>query len=65
LKFVEEHIPAQFAAAEAFFHRRGAHAKFHELVAKEGKEALWRQYEHDATERALRHWASREGLALS
>jgi hypothetical protein len=65
LKFIEEHIPARFAEAEAFFHRRGAHAKFHELVAREGKQALWRQYEHDATERALRQWASQEGLALS
>ena len=65
LKFIEEHIPAQFAAAEDFFHRRGAHAKFHDLVAKEGKQALWRQYEHAATEQALRKWASDEGLALA
>jgi hypothetical protein len=65
LKFVQEHIPAQFAAAEDFFHRRGAHARFHELVEKEGKQAQWRQYEHDATETALRQWAKDEGLSLS
>lgn len=65
LKFVAEHMPARLAVAEEFFHRRGAHAKFHELVEKEGKQALWRQYEHDATELALRRWATDEGLALA
>lgn len=65
LKFVQEHMPAQFAIAQEFFQRRGAHTKFHDLVAKEGKEALWRQYEHDATEKALRQWACQEGLALA
>jgi hypothetical protein len=65
LKFVQEQIPAQFAVAEDFFHRRGAHAKFHDLVAKAGMQAQWRRYEHDATEQALRKWAHDEGLALS
>ena len=65
LKFVEEHIPDQFAAAEDFFHRRGAHAKFHDLVARAGKEALWRQYEQQATEQALRQWAAGEGIRLT
>jgi len=65
LKFVAEHIPAQFANAEDFFHRRGAHAKFHDLVEKAGKQAQWRQYQHDATEVALRKWADDEGLGLS
>jgi len=65
LKFVAEHMPAQLAVAEEFFHRRGAHAKFQDLVEKEGKHALWRQYEHDATELALRKWATDEGLALA
>lgn len=65
LKFVAEHMPAQLAVAEEFFQRRGAHAKFHELVEKEGKQALWRQYEQHATELALRKWANEEGLALA
>ncbi len=65
LQFVRDHMPAHAAAAEDFFHRRGAHAKFHELVTREGKQAQWRQYEHEATERALRRWADAEGLGLA
>lgn len=65
LKFVEDYIPEKFAVAEEFFHRRGAHAKFHDLVEQQGMDAHWRQYEHEATVKALRLWAQVEGLSLA
>ena len=54
LRFVEEQLPGRYADVEAFFRRRGAYARFKELLAAEGCLEKWYAFESESTEQALR-----------
>jgi hypothetical protein len=56
LRFVEEQLPGRYRDVESFFRRRGAYARFKELLAAEGCLEKWYAFEAESTERALRHW---------
>jgi hypothetical protein len=56
LRFVEEQLPGRYRDVEGFFRRRGAYARFKELLAAEGCLEKWYAFEAESTERALRHW---------
>jgi hypothetical protein len=56
LRFVEEQLPDRYSDAEDCFRRRGAYARFKELLAAEGSLEKWYAFEAESTERALRHW---------
>jgi hypothetical protein len=55
LRFVEE----------AFFRRRGAYARFKELLAAEGCFEEWYAFEVESTERALREWCKANEIHLA
>ena len=56
LRFVDEHLPDDFRRAQDIFSRRGAYARFKDLLAHRSALDQWYEYERKATERALRQW---------
>jgi len=63
-RFVEEQLPDRYANVEAFFRRRGAYARFKELLAAEGCLEKWYAFEAESTERALRQWCEANEIDL-
>ena len=64
LRFVEEQLPDRYANVEDFFRRRGAYARFKELLAAEGCLDRWYAFEAESTERALRDWCKANEIHL-
>jgi len=65
LRFVEEQLPDRYADVEDFFRRRGAYARFKELLAAEKCLEKWYAFEAESTERALRHWCKANEIQLA
>ena len=64
LRFVEQRLPDRFTDVQAFFRRRGAYARFKELLAAEDCLEYWYAFEAESTERALREWCQVNGMHL-
>jgi len=62
LRFVAQTLPACYEEAEGFFRRRGAYARFKELLQREGVLERWYSFETDAVEIAPRQWCAENGL---
>ena len=58
LRFAEEQLPHRYASVESCFGRRGAYARFKELLAAERCLDKWYAFEAECTERALRNWCA-------
>jgi len=65
LRFVEEQLPDRYADVEDFFRRRGAYARFKELLAAEKCLEKWYAFEAESTERALRHCRKANEIQLA
>jgi len=65
LRFVEEQLPDRYADVEDFFRRRGAYARFKELLAAEKCLEKWCAFEAESTERALRHCCKANEIQLA
>lgn len=64
MDFVAEHLPDDHDQVRAFFHKRGAYARFKDLLRHRGALDAWHQHEQQSTEAALRAWAQENGLSL-
>jgi hypothetical protein len=64
LRFAEQHLPARYDQVEGFFQRRGAYARFKDLLEREGVLERWYAFEADAVEKALRQWCAENGLEI-
>jgi hypothetical protein len=65
LSFVEEELPAALDKAYEIFRRKGAYARFRELLLATGALEKWYAFEQSATESALRDWCEVEGFIVS
>ena len=65
LRFVEEQLPSRVADVEAFFRRRGAYARFKDLLAAAGRLEEWYAFEAEAIARALRDWCLANEINLA
>ena len=65
LRFVEEQLPDRYADVEDFFRRRGAYARFKDVLAAEGCLEKWYVFEAESTERALRDWCTANEIHLA
>jgi hypothetical protein len=65
LRFVEERLPDRYTDVVTFFRRRGAYARFKELLAAEGRLEEWYAFEAKSTERALREWCKANEIQLA
>ena len=61
-ELIREHIPDEFGRVVAFFHHRGAYAKFKDLLDRRGPLDAWHQHEAGEAERSLRAWATQEDI---
>jgi len=56
LRFAERELPTKYVTVADFFRRRGAYARFKDVLAAEGCLEKWYAFEAAATKRALRDW---------
>lgn len=64
MRFADEMLPGRYEQVEEFFRRRGAYARFKDLLASEGLLERWYAFEADAQERALREWCADNRIPL-
>ena len=64
LRFVSSELPDCYEQVAEFFRRKGAYARFKDLLDAEGALDRWYQYEANATESALRKWCAENNIQL-
>lgn len=62
LRFAAQQLPARYDQVEGFFRRRGAYARFKDLLEREGALDRWYAFEANSVENALRQWCAENGL---
>jgi hypothetical protein len=65
LDFASEFLPDDFDEVRRIFSKRGAYAKFKDLLARRGALDRWYDFEAKATERALREWCEVNEIPLA
>lgn len=63
--FVEANIPDEFEGVRAIFSRKGAYARYKDLLEAKGQLETWYKFENEATENALRAWCKENGIECS
>jgi Uncharacterised protein family (UPF0158) len=63
--FIGERLPDQLHLVENYFSRRGAYARFKDLLERKGALQAWYDFEHAAEEKALREWAEENSIEIS
>jgi hypothetical protein len=64
LKFVAQALPDDFDEVARIFQRRGAYARFKNLLERRGKLAEWYAFESESQRKALRGWCEAYGIEL-
>jgi len=64
LRFVAAELPNQYARVDGFFHRRGAYARFKDLLEAEGRLDAWYAFEAAETDVALRDWCREHDIQI-
>ncbi|MEO8803019.1 MAG: UPF0158 family protein [Rudaea sp.] len=64
MRFVHEHLPDDIDKVHEIFSRRGAYARFKDLLEHRDQLKHWYEYEEQATNEALREWCADNNLAL-
>jgi len=63
--FVRQELPDEWDTVRGMFGRRGAYARFKDLLHARGMLEKWYAFEDRATEEALRAWCKDVGIQLS
>jgi hypothetical protein len=64
LDFARQFLPDDFDEVRQFFSKRGAYARFKELLDRRGALDQWYDFEAKAEERALRMWCELNSIEL-
>jgi hypothetical protein len=64
LRFAARAVPGQYDRIEGFFQRRGAYARFRDLLSAEGRLEEWYNFEAKSREMALREWCEANAVAI-
>ena len=64
MDFTRTVLPQDVADVREMFGKRGAYAKFNGLLARRRALDQWYEFEHKATERALREWCELNSIEL-
>ena len=64
LRFAAAELPARYNTVAQVFGRRGAYARFKELLASEGCLDKWYAFEAESTEQALRNWCADNKISV-
>lgn len=65
LEFTRTHLPECYARVRDIFSRRGAYARFKDLLDDHGYLDVWHQWEDDQSKRALRDWCEANDVKLA
>ena len=65
LDFVDQFLPDDFAEVQGIFRRRGAYARFKDLLVRRGTLDQWYGFESKAEESALRRWCDLNSIEVS
>lgn len=63
-RFIQANAPAADDEVRGYFSKRGAYARFKDLLVRRGLLEAWHSYEQRASEDALREWAGSEDLQV-
>jgi hypothetical protein len=63
--FVRQFLPDDFNAVERIFGRKGAYARFKDLLVRRGILDQWYDFESKAEEHALRRWCDLNSIEVS
>lgn len=64
LRFAAEFLPEELDKVREIFSRRGAYARFKDLLERTGKLEQWYDYEARAQKEALREWCEENGIEI-
>ena len=65
LSFADREMPDSYNIVAGFFRRRGAYARFKDLLETRGLLKLWYETENQAMEEALVAWCEENGVQLA
>jgi hypothetical protein len=65
LEFAREFLPDDFNKLREIFSKRGAYARFKDLLEYRGALAQWHEFEAKAQEKALRDWCEDNSIELT
>jgi hypothetical protein len=63
--FVEERLPDDYHEVRRVFSKRGAYARFKDLLERKGALKEWYDFEAKAQEKALREWCDENSIEIS
>jgi len=63
--FVRQFLPDDFNEVQGIFSRKGAYARFKDLLAQRGALDQWYDFESKAEEHALREWCDLNSIEVS
>lgn len=64
LRFAAEYLPQHYEQAEGFFSRKGAYARFKDLLERKGMLERWYAFEAEAIKRELKQWCADNGMEI-
>ncbi len=64
LRFAEQALPSQYDTVARIFQRRGAYARFKDLLASANRLEEWYAFSDQCTDEALRAWCEENGIRL-
>lgn len=65
LEFTRQHLPACVEQVREIFSRRGAYARFKDLLHRHDCLAAWHRWEEEQTRQALRAWCEENDITLA
>jgi hypothetical protein len=63
--FVEERLPDDYDAVRRFFSKRGAYARFKDLLERKGALQEWYDFENKTQKKAIRDWCEKNSIEVS
>lgn len=63
-EFVSQHMPDDLEEVNQIFRRKGAYARYKELLDRRGLLDDWHSYEDKRTESALREWCAENNIEI-
>lgn len=64
LRFAAQEMADDYDRVASYFRRRGAYARFKDLLEIRGTLERWYEFENQATDAALREWCEENGIRL-
>jgi hypothetical protein len=64
LEFARQFLPGDFAEVRRMFDKRGAYARFKDLLQRKKALDRWYDFENKATEAVLREWCEINGITI-